>query len=291
MIEPTFRRMMEEAELEAHADAWQPSETVSEDMDAKFRCVLVMLTTGRAPQIISTTAKRGASFQIPCTKVQPADTGPISGNAAGDHALLLWVRFDHALTQMCHLGGYGRCVKRRRCRRSSGEVCPTAGGTSGFTDWWRANGAGGTRPPAEKSWGHKSSVPYSWRVPSELRTHLLLTCGSRPDYTVMRQIAENYSVARSSLHDGRPPPSGATQMEIDAAAPARSWQHLHLVGPRRRMLDSSQSSKTITTDLAGSLHAYPPHLKGSRRSWKKKSSRCWTMEQRSTCVDRTTSVM
>ena len=25
------------------------------------------------------------------------------------------------------------------------------------------------------------------RVPSELRTHLLLTCGSRPDYAIMRQ--------------------------------------------------------------------------------------------------------
>ena len=28
---------------------------------------------------------------------------------------------------------------------------------------------------------------YAERVPSELRTHLLLTCGSRPDYAIMRQ--------------------------------------------------------------------------------------------------------
>ena len=36
------------------------------------------------------------------------------------------------------------------------------------------------------------------RVPSELRTHLLLTCGSRPHYATLRQTMESYSVARRS---------------------------------------------------------------------------------------------
>ena len=36
------------------------------------------------------------------------------------------------------------------------------------------------------------------RVPPELRTHLLLTCGLRQDYAIMRQTVESYSVARRS---------------------------------------------------------------------------------------------
>ena len=40
------------------------------------------------------------------------------------------------------------------------------------------------------------------RVPPELRTHLLLTCGSRPDYAIMRQTVESYSVARRSWQPG-----------------------------------------------------------------------------------------
>ena len=30
-------------------------------------------------------------------------------------------------------------------------------------------------------------MPFFWRVPLELRSHLLLTCGSRPDHAIMRQ--------------------------------------------------------------------------------------------------------
>ena len=54
------------------------------------------------------------------------------------------------------------------------------------------------------------------RVPPELRTHLLLTCGSRPDYAIMRQTVESYSVARRSWQPGHSTTMGEAPMEIDA---------------------------------------------------------------------------
>ena len=54
------------------------------------------------------------------------------------------------------------------------------------------------------------------RVPPELRTHLLLTCGSRPDYTIMRQRVESYSAARRSWQPSHSTPVGEAPMEIDA---------------------------------------------------------------------------
>ena len=54
------------------------------------------------------------------------------------------------------------------------------------------------------------------RVPPELRTHLLLTCGSRPDYAIMRQTMECYSVARRSWQPGHSTTMGEAPMEIDA---------------------------------------------------------------------------
>ena len=45
-------RMMEAAELAAHASVWIPSEPLNQDMDAQFRYLLVMLPSGPALQII-----------------------------------------------------------------------------------------------------------------------------------------------------------------------------------------------------------------------------------------------
>ena len=47
------------------------------------------------------------------------------------------------------------------------------------------------------------------RVPTELRTHLLLTCGSRPDYPLMRQTVKIYSVARRSWQPSQSTSTGA----------------------------------------------------------------------------------
>ena len=54
------------------------------------------------------------------------------------------------------------------------------------------------------------------RVPAELRTHLLLTGGSRPDYAIMRQTVESYSVARRSWQPSDSTPMEEAPMEIDA---------------------------------------------------------------------------
>ena len=72
------------------------------------------------------------------------------------------------------------------------------------------------RPQVERLWLYKSNAQCVWRVPTELRTHLLLTCGSRPDYAIMRQTVESYSVARRSWQPGHSTTMGEAPMEIDA---------------------------------------------------------------------------
>ena len=53
------------------------------------------------------------------------------------------------------------------------------------------------------------------RVPLELRTHLLLTCGSRPDYAIMRQTVESYLAARRSWQPDHSTTMGEAPMDID----------------------------------------------------------------------------
>ena len=53
------------------------------------------------------------------------------------------------------------------------------------------------------------------RVPSELRTHLLLTSGSRLDYAAARQTVESYSVARRSWQSSQSTSTGAAPVEVD----------------------------------------------------------------------------
>ena len=50
-------RMMEAAELAAHAIVWMPSEPFDQDMDAQLRYLLVMLTSGPALQIVRRQAE------------------------------------------------------------------------------------------------------------------------------------------------------------------------------------------------------------------------------------------
>ena len=52
VVDLQLGRMMEAAELAAHASVWIPSEPLNQDMDAQLRYLLVMLTSGPALQII-----------------------------------------------------------------------------------------------------------------------------------------------------------------------------------------------------------------------------------------------
>ena len=70
------------------------------------------------------------------------------------------------------------------------------------------------------------------RVPTELRTHLLLTCGSRLDYAIMRQTVESYSVARRSWQPGHLPPMGEAPMEIDTVHGDKGKKGKHAKGKK-----------------------------------------------------------
>ena len=70
------------------------------------------------------------------------------------------------------------------------------------------------------------------RVPSELRTHLLLTCGSPPDYAIMRQTVESYSVARLLWQAGHTTTMGEVPMEIDAVYETKGKTGKHAKGKK-----------------------------------------------------------
>ena len=52
VVDLQLGRMMEAAELAAHASVWMPSEPLNQDMDAQLRYLLVMLTSGPTLEII-----------------------------------------------------------------------------------------------------------------------------------------------------------------------------------------------------------------------------------------------
>ena len=70
------------------------------------------------------------------------------------------------------------------------------------------------------------------RGPPELRTHLLLTCGSRPDYAIMRQTVGSYSVARLSWQPGHSTTMGEVPMEIDAVYGDKGKKGKHAKGKK-----------------------------------------------------------
>ena len=70
------------------------------------------------------------------------------------------------------------------------------------------------------------------RVPLELRTHLWLTCRSRPDYAVMRQTVASCSMARRSWQPNHSTPMGEAPMEIDSVYGDRGEKGKHAKGKK-----------------------------------------------------------
>ena len=155
--------------LATYASVWIPSVPLNQDMDAPFRYLLVMLTSGPALQIILQQPKRGTGIPRSCSKVQSAFASPPLAQ------LQEIVHFDFGQEPACvadRMMVFERLLKEHET--SSGEALDVQ---------------------------VKCAVLLE-RVPLELRTHLLLTCGSRPDYAIMRQTVESYSVARRSWQPG-----------------------------------------------------------------------------------------
>ena len=144
---------MEETELAAHANAWQPSAYVNQGMDAQLRCLLVMMTSDPALQIIPQQPSGVQAFRDLVRRYNPRSQAPSLAH------LQELMDFD-----------FGQ---------------EPAGVTNGLIVFDRLVGE------YETSIGevlvYESNAPFFWRVPSELRSHLLLICGSRPDHAIMRQ--------------------------------------------------------------------------------------------------------
>ena len=90
-------KMMEEAELAAHAHVRQPSVLVNQDMDAQLRYLLAMLTSGTALQINPTRAKQCASRARRCQNVRSPFASTFLGTASSAWAIRSWLR-----ARWCH---------------------------------------------------------------------------------------------------------------------------------------------------------------------------------------------
>ena len=148
-------KLMEEAELAARANVWQPSTTVGQDMDVQLGYLLVMLTSGLCTLDHPTTAEWSTRIPRPCSHTT-------------------------------------RVRKHLPWRKDPAGVTDRLGRTRDLK--WRDAG------------GYKSKCAVLLeRVPSELRTHLLLTCGTHPDFIhCRRQTVESCSVARRSCQPSQP---------------------------------------------------------------------------------------
>ena len=153
VVDLQLGRMMEAAELAAHASVWIPSEPLNQDMDAQLRYLLVMLTSGPALQIIRQQPSGVHAFRDLARRYNPCSQA---------RSLAKVQEIMHFLFR----AGASWCHRMIVFERLVGEYETSSGEALGV---------------------QVKCVVLLERVPPELRTHLLLTCGSRPDYAIMRQ--------------------------------------------------------------------------------------------------------
>ena len=197
VVDLQLGRMMEAAELAAHASVWIPSEPLNQDMDAQLRYLLVMLTSGPALHIIRQQPSGVQSFRDLARRYNPRS------HARSLAQLQEIMHFDFGQEPATDL--------MIVFERLVGEYETSSGEALGVQV--------------------KCAVLLE-RVPPELRTHLLLTCGSRPDYAIMRQTVESYSVARRSWQPGHSTTMGEAPMEIDAVYGDRGKKGTHAKGKK-----------------------------------------------------------
>ena len=187
--------MMEEAELAAHANAWVPSAPVNQDMDAQVRYLLAMLTRGPALQSIWQHPSGVQAFRDLPRRYNPRSQ---ARSLAQLHEL---IHFD-----------FGQ---------------EPAGVTDRLVVFERLVGED------ETSRGEVLGVQVNCAVLLErLRTHLLLTCGSRPDYVTVRQTVGSYSVARRSWQPSHSTSMREAPMEIDAVYGDKGKKGKHAKGKK-----------------------------------------------------------
>ena len=211
---------MEEAELAAHANTWIPSEPLNQDMDSQLRYLLVMLTSGPALLIIRQQPSGVQAFRDLARRYNPRSQARS------------WAQ----LQEIMHLD-FGQ---------------EPAGVTDRTIVFERLVGENETSSGEALGVQVKCAVLLE-RVPPELRTHLFLTCGSRPDYAIMRQTVESYSVARQSWQPGHSTTMGEAPMEIDAVYGDRGKKGKHAKGKKGK--DKAKESTTVNTRAVLSLRA------------------------------------
>ena len=150
VVDLQLGRMMEAAELTAHASTWISSEPLNQDMDAQLRYLLVMLTSGPALQITRQQTSGVEAFRDLARRYNPRSQTP-------------------SLAQLQEIMHF--------------DIWEPAGVTDPMIVFEKLVGEYQTSSGEALCAQVKCAVLLE-RVPPELRTHLLLTCGSRPDYAI-----------------------------------------------------------------------------------------------------------
>ena len=222
VVDLQLGRMMEAAELAAHASVWIPSEPLNQDMDAQLRYLLVMLTSGPVLQIIRQQPSGVRAFRDLARRYNPRSQARSLTQLQGI------MHFDFGQEPA---GVTDRMIV---FERFAGEHESSSGEALGVLV--------------------KCAVLLE-RVPPELRTHLLLTCGSRPDYAIMRQTVESYSVARRSWQPGHSTTMGEAPMEIDAVYGDKGKKGKLLPRARKARTRTKESTR-VNTRAVVSLKAF-----------------------------------
>ena len=198
VVDLQLGRMMEAAELTAHASNWIPSELLNQDMDAQLRYLLVMLTSGPALQIIRQQPSGVRAIRDLVRRYNPRS------QARSLAQLQEIMHFDFGQEPV------GVTDRMIAFERLVGEY-ETSSGSGCISQMRRC---------------------FTERVPPELGTHLLLARGSRPDFAIMRQTVESYPVARRSWQLGHSTTMGEAPMGVDAVYGDKGKKGKHAKGKK-----------------------------------------------------------
>ena len=161
--DPQFAATMEEAEAQAHNEGWAPTRAPGGERDAELRYLLVALTLGPALQIVRATAGGLQAYRALARRFNPRS------QARSLTMLQSIMRFEFSEDPA---GVLDKLVLFERL----------------IMEYEAMTG--------ERLGDNIRCAVLLERLEPDLRTHLLLTCGTRADYRQMKAAVESFAVAK-----------------------------------------------------------------------------------------------
>ena len=161
--DPQFAATMEEAEAQAHNESWAPTRAPGGERDAELRYLLVALTSGPALQIVRATSGGLQAYRALARRFNPRTQA-------------------RSLTMLQSIMGF------ELSEDPAGVLDKLVLFERLITEYEAMTG--------ERLGDNIRCAVLLERLEPDLRTHLLLTCGTKADYRLMRAAVESFAVAR-----------------------------------------------------------------------------------------------